>query len=262
MNRIYNGPDLAAARVPSPSPVLDLPIISSPTDRITTPRKPKSPHHQISPPKSRTPSKRIQDIQETLFAFPPPAPPPQPIFEDVKLKYEWKPVEMEPETLLTWSLGGPMERSISSESSRGFPQPLGDEGLSFGPAFYVPEKAIIPSTPPSQRTPNAKPPSIAPKSASQISTARRPMLRVRQSSSPSPSKGVPARLLVPETAAVSLRPHQPELPAIEGEAESLGGGIVPETMFLPGPEEIAEEEDAPTSDTESVGGHVVGEEGC
>lgn len=80
---------------------------------MTTPRKARakvSPHHKVTPPKSRTKSPyeiKMQDHAETLFAFPAPR---QPVFvQEVGAAQPgrtWKPVQMEAETILTWSLGG------------------------------------------------------------------------------------------------------------------------------------------------------------
>lgn len=71
----------------------------------TTPRKHRIAHHQVTPPKSRTPQRL--DQHETLFVLP--APPKQPVFRPVIPPPEsiqpWLPVAMEPETLVTWSLG-------------------------------------------------------------------------------------------------------------------------------------------------------------
>lgn len=75
----------------------------------TTPRKRlrRSPHHQITPPKSRSPQ-HMHELNETLFAFPPPRQPrfePEREFVHEEKKKEWKPVDMDAETLMTWSLG-------------------------------------------------------------------------------------------------------------------------------------------------------------
>lgn len=70
----------------------------------TTPKKLKRQHHHVTPPKSRSPQ---GNQPETLFAFPLPRPPPQPVFVRSPRPFtEWRPVEMEAETLMTWSLGG------------------------------------------------------------------------------------------------------------------------------------------------------------
>ncbi|KAL7421939.1 hypothetical protein Q5752_003711 [Cryptotrichosporon argae] len=80
---------------------------SQPPQGPVTPRKRKSPHHVVTPPKRRSPQ---YGHAETLLVFAPPA---QPVFqpssdaqEKLKTPFEWRPVEMEPETLVTWSLGG------------------------------------------------------------------------------------------------------------------------------------------------------------
>lgn len=88
-----------------PSSSAKPPVISS------TPRARRIAHHQVTPPKSRTPQRR--DQQETLFEFPP-APPRQPVFKPVSPKpiSDWRPVEMEAETLMTWSMGGGNARSV------------------------------------------------------------------------------------------------------------------------------------------------------
>lgn len=81
-----------------------------PRSPVTTPRKQRSTqHHNVTPPKSlksHTPRK-YDEQQETLFVFP--APPRQPVFKQPALPKPvsgWEPVDMEPETLITWSLGG------------------------------------------------------------------------------------------------------------------------------------------------------------
>lgn len=73
--------------------------------KVATPRKQRPLHHKVTPPKSRTPVK-YGEQQETLFVFP--ERPPQPVFlpKSPKPVSDWSPVEMEPETLMTWSLGG------------------------------------------------------------------------------------------------------------------------------------------------------------
>ena len=62
----------------------------------------------------------MNELNETLFAFPPPR---QPRFEPerevvspVEKKKEWKPVNMDAETLMTWSIGfnGPAVPQIPS----------------------------------------------------------------------------------------------------------------------------------------------------
>jgi hypothetical protein len=95
-----------SARIPRVTSQLDPHI-------MTTPRKARakvSPHHKVTPPKSRTKSPyeiKMQDHAETLFAFPAPR---QPVFvQEVGAAQPgrtWKPVQMEAETILTWSLGG------------------------------------------------------------------------------------------------------------------------------------------------------------
>ncbi len=101
---------------PTPSPPSSLPYDPSPPpsfpyDRptsVSTPRKRVSPHHKITPPKTRTPNKprEWEEHLETLFDFPPP---PQPqFFREVPGRKDsggFIPAEMEPETLMTWSLG-------------------------------------------------------------------------------------------------------------------------------------------------------------
>ena len=95
-------------RPSSPTPIRSsTPEPPTPTRQVITPRK--TPHHQITPPKSRSSHKHIHEQAETLFALP--APPPRPNFaispDKGKRKREtWDAVEMNPETLLTWSLGG------------------------------------------------------------------------------------------------------------------------------------------------------------
>jgi len=93
---------------------------------FTTPRKRSrhSPHHHhITPPKSRSPQ-QMHELNETLFAFPPPR---QPRFEVEKpavrreeKSKQWKPVDMDAETLMTWSLGshGPPVPQASSSSDQ------------------------------------------------------------------------------------------------------------------------------------------------
>lgn len=82
-----------------PSPTRKAPVISTPRKS-----KPTRQHHQVTPPKSRSPH---GNQAETLFVFPLPKPPPQPVFVRSPRPFtEWRPVEMEAETLMTWSLGG------------------------------------------------------------------------------------------------------------------------------------------------------------
>jgi hypothetical protein len=83
----------------SPAPPSNPPLSSTPK------KSPATGHHTITPPK--TTGMRGQAYQETLFAFPPP---PQPNFKldpapPLRTKQEFRPVEMQAETLLTWSLG-------------------------------------------------------------------------------------------------------------------------------------------------------------
>lgn len=94
-------PSLRASKSPGPS---------------TTPRKRRVPHHQVTPPKSRTPQNRGQ--QETLFEFPP-VPPRQPVFKPVSPRpiSDWVPVQMEPETLMTWSLGAGSRQTDAATSA-------------------------------------------------------------------------------------------------------------------------------------------------
>ena len=75
------------------------------TSPVVTPKKPTSVHHMVTPPKSKSnkKAKTLAAPTETLYGVPPA----QPIFHNQgKIDREWDPVEMEPETLLTWSLGG------------------------------------------------------------------------------------------------------------------------------------------------------------
>ena len=97
-------------------PQISLELERSPSPVSLSP--PERQHHQITPPKSRTPQK-IREHNETLFAFPLPR---QPRFVPEKeeegkeeKRREWQPVEMDAETLLTWSLGG--RRGSANESS-------------------------------------------------------------------------------------------------------------------------------------------------
>lgn len=71
---------------------------------VATPRKPKHRHLHITPPRSRTPQR---NQPESLLVHPLPRPPAQPVFVPPPRPItEWRPVEMEAETLMTWSLGG------------------------------------------------------------------------------------------------------------------------------------------------------------
>ena len=99
-----------------------------PTSTLVTPRKQRHhhhvAHHKITPLKVRTPSKVEQpkhyenyDHTETLFAFPHPR---QPDFKGGKRdelgavgggKKGWRPIQMEAETLITWSLGSESRRT-------------------------------------------------------------------------------------------------------------------------------------------------------
>ncbi|ORY32925.1 hypothetical protein BCR39DRAFT_522397 [Naematelia encephala] len=81
--------------------------LPSPIAIPSTPKKSTTTHHKVTPPKTKS-AKRIRDVEETLFAFPVPQPPPQPLFEEPNpnKRKEWAPIDMEPETLMTWSLAG------------------------------------------------------------------------------------------------------------------------------------------------------------
>lgn len=117
---------------PRRSPPRARQLSSSPV-AITTPPKRKSPHHKVTPPKSTKSStpRRYGEQQETLFVFPLPAPPKKPVFEPIKPKVdEWEAVDMEPETLMTWSLGGARRPAADPPSSAG-PKPAA--GLQFVP---------------------------------------------------------------------------------------------------------------------------------
>lgn len=92
----------------------------------TTPThsKPRSrKHQQVTPPKLRppsTPQSRRVEHPETLFVWPPPK---QPDFQAVVAEQsavaEWQPVTMEPETLMTWSLGpsDPTAKAVDAPAS-------------------------------------------------------------------------------------------------------------------------------------------------
>ncbi|CAK9782578.1 hypothetical protein CC85DRAFT_36756 [Cutaneotrichosporon oleaginosum] len=86
---------------PQPSP----PTNTKSATQSVTPRARRTAHHHVTPPKSRTPQRREQ--QETLFELPA-APPRQPMFKPVSPKpiSGWRPMEMQAETLMTWSMGG------------------------------------------------------------------------------------------------------------------------------------------------------------
>ncbi|WWC61986.1 uncharacterized protein I303_104573 [Kwoniella dejecticola CBS 10117] len=108
-------------------------------------------YHQITPPKSTRP--RMAERQETLFVLP--DPPRQPSFprdrdEKSKAEYrEWKPAEMDPETLLFWGLepadaedepqqedppeGTPEKEELSGDESPREPSPSPESPL-FSPA--------------------------------------------------------------------------------------------------------------------------------
>ncbi|ORX35695.1 hypothetical protein BD324DRAFT_631241 [Kockovaella imperatae] len=103
----------------NPLPSSPVPIASRTPLKQDTAR-----HHQITPPKTRSSSKRkrMEEHTETLFAFPPP---PQPKFTKIKHGVEdpeggkkWNAVDMDPETLLTWSLGGSERQSLAQKSLR------------------------------------------------------------------------------------------------------------------------------------------------
>lgn len=66
------------------------------------PYKTKQSRHHVTPTKSKSPKRNMQNINETLFAF---SPPPQPRFvvPRVKEAKAWQPVSMEAETLITWA---------------------------------------------------------------------------------------------------------------------------------------------------------------
>ncbi|BEI86789.1 hypothetical protein CcaverHIS002_0701350 [Cutaneotrichosporon cavernicola] len=124
---------------------------TKPTPASTTPPKSRIAHHHVTPPKSRTPQRR--DQLETLFDFPP-APPRQPVFKPVSPKpiSDWRPVEMQAETLMTWSMGGgamtlgPGPQSSSPILDGGQPDDL--------PAPVDEDDDVIPETVPSQFFPN------------------------------------------------------------------------------------------------------------
>lgn len=92
---------------------------------FTTPRARRIAHHHVTPPKSRTPQGR--DLQQTLFEFPP-APPRQPVFKPLSPQpiSDWRPVEMQAETLMTWSMGGGNVTSVGVVAPRS-PSPVQDE---------------------------------------------------------------------------------------------------------------------------------------
>lgn len=97
-----SSPSPSKRSLPGASPQSKSPVYNSPD--VTTPKKPKRQHHQVTPPKSRSPQ---GNQPETLFVFPLPKPPPQPVFVRSPRPFtDWRPVEMEAETLMTWSLGG------------------------------------------------------------------------------------------------------------------------------------------------------------
>lgn len=83
---------------------------SRPPAASSTPRARRIAHHHVTPPKSRTPQRR--DMQETLFELPPA--PRQPVFRPVSPTpvRDWQPVEMQAETLMTWSMGGANPASV------------------------------------------------------------------------------------------------------------------------------------------------------
>ena len=88
----------------------------------TTPRKRKAAHHIVTPPKSRTPTKAMTEYHETLFAAPPP---PRPDYNPARagvvklseIDTQWNALEMDPETLLTWSLPVQQHQSLQKEST-------------------------------------------------------------------------------------------------------------------------------------------------
>jgi hypothetical protein len=115
----------------SPAPPSDPPLSSTPK------KSPTTGHHTITPPKTN--GMCGQAHHETLFAFPPP---PQPNFKvdpapPRRAKREFRPVDMQAETLLTWSLGpgvaGPKsidEEVLHSAGQAGSEQDEGVAGAS------------------------------------------------------------------------------------------------------------------------------------
>lgn len=119
---------------------------------VTTPKKPRRQHHQVTPPKSRSPQR---NQPETLFVFPLPKPPPQPVFVRSPRPFtEWRPVEMEAETLMTWSLGG---GAASAERNGDLPSsdpPVDNEEL---PAVSEAQELNLPPSDPPALPPSDPP---------------------------------------------------------------------------------------------------------
>lgn len=101
---------------------------------LATPSKEHVLHHKVSPPKTDTPTK---GTSTTDFIFPgQPSPPPPPISHTSPNKSkmrEFKPVAMDAETLMTWSLGPPREsrdankqKAVSEEGDRSAPSSEGN----------------------------------------------------------------------------------------------------------------------------------------
>ena len=118
---------------------------SSTHSLITPPRNPHH-HHTTTPPKSTTPTRPrlYEEHHETLFAFPPPR---QPHFLSeellVDMRKSFDPVEMEPETLMTWSIGPPpvQDRELVR---RPVIDPLGEAGTRMRSAGELgPESVCI-----------------------------------------------------------------------------------------------------------------------
>lgn len=130
------------------------PVRKSRLPAVTTPKKPKRPHHQVTPPKSRTPQ---GNQPETLFVFPLPKPPPQPVFVPAPRPFtEWRPVEMEAETLMTWSLGGG-----GASVDRNVDLPPSDPPVDFDQVQPVGSlRDLPPSDPPA--LPSSEPPALPP----------------------------------------------------------------------------------------------------
>ncbi|WOO80711.1 uncharacterized protein LOC62_03G004228 [Vanrija pseudolonga] len=194
--------------------------LSSSPVAITTPPKRKSPHHKVTPPKSTkssTPS-RYGEQQETLFVFPLPAPPKRPVFEPIQPKAdEWEAVDMEPETLMTWSLGG-ARRPAADPPSSGGPKPAAafvpddDDSSSIAPSIPsqdfpkllesledTPRKGVIPH----KSSPLRSEPEVTPHKSS-------PLRLEREVTAPPPAKQPrpPSPIYVESDSDTPRRPSQ------------------------------------------------------
>ena len=118
------GPIRGLSSFTSGPPPSSPPPAPTPSDhglpQVSTPRKRTPTHHRVTPPKISTPHipRRWQEYHGTLFDFPPP---PQPRFDNLEPepKVAFEPADMEPETLMTWSLGRVPRAPASSRTPTG-----------------------------------------------------------------------------------------------------------------------------------------------